>query len=209
MEQIPIEYCIYFQLGIDIGLILLILFFLRQLKKTLIQQSSQSSEPETIPSKILKPPIDTSALDVLKDLMESAKDSSKEFDRLIHEKKMLIAMFDEKLELKKREFTRIIKKGDSVAAELKRQISDAEYQKTGNATLPDESFKDGFVKNYSPPPVTPAEPESEKADQTESIMELSSRGLENHAIAARLNIPVGEVELILGLNRIIKSEQIR
>ncbi|WP_027358699.1 DUF6115 domain-containing protein [Desulforegula conservatrix] len=212
MDQFPIEYWIYFQLGIDICLILLILFFLRNLKKTLINQ--ESDQPEKIQEPSLRseifPQIDTSSLDVLKALMESAKDSSEEFDRLIQEKKMLIAMLDEKLELKKREFIRIIKKGDAVTEELKRYILDAEDINSEKVTLKYDPAKKGRLQNNPPPTPDPeemVEHEEVKPDQTEAIMELSSRGLENSAIAARLSIPIGEVELILGLNKIIKAEQ--
>lgn len=211
MDQFPLEYWIYFQLGIDIGLILLILFFLRHLKKTLINRESdlpqKNEEPLLQTAKL--PQIDTSSLDVLKALMESAKDSSEEFDRLIQEKKMLIAMLDEKLELKKREFIRIIKKGDAVTAELKKQISDAEDKKTDRPALTYDSSKTGFIQDNSrnPDSEQPIDPEEEKPDQTEAIMELASRGLETNAIAARLSIPAGEVELILGLRRISRSEQ--
>lgn len=211
MDQFPIEYWIYFQLGIDICMILLILFFLRNLKKTLMNQESDQSEKNHEPSlrSEIFPQIDTSSLDVLKALMESAKDSSEEFDRLIQEKKMLIAMLDEKLELKKREFIRIIKKGDAVTEELKRYILDAEDINSEKVTLKYDPAKKRLLQNNPPLPDSEemVEHEEVKPDQTEAIMELSSRGLENSAIAARLSIPIGEVELILGLNKIIKAEQ--
>lgn len=216
MDQFPIEYWIYFQLGIDICLILLILFFLRNLKKTLINQESDQSEKNHEPSlrSEIFPQIDTSSLDVLKSLMESAKDSSEEFDRLIQEKKMLIAMLDEKLELKKREFIRIIKKGDAVTEELKRYILDAEDKSDEKVTLTYDPSKKRPIQNNPPnsdlyQTQDQTVGQEEKPDQTEAIMELSSRGLENSAIAARLSIPIGEVELILGLNKIIKAEQNR
>jgi len=208
MNQFPMEYWIYFQLGIDIGLIFLILFFLRYLKKNLLsQQSELPQKDEEAPPKTLKQhQIDTSTLDILKSLMESAKDSSEEFDRLIQEKKMLITMFDEKLELKRREFIRIIKKGDAVTAELKRQISDAEGKRDANSIFLANTSESGDIQNYNPKPKPNIKEETEKSNQSESIMELASRGLEPHGIAARLNIPIGEVELILRLNTIIKSE---
>lgn len=214
MDQLPpIEYWIYFQLGIDIGLILLILFFLRQLKKTLITQPQHESP--TIPPRPSKDTqLDTTSLDVLKSLMESAKESSEEFDRLIQEKKMLIAMLDEKLELKRREFIRIIKKGDSVAEDLKRVIAESELRASSsqpsarqtslNPPEPESETIDP-ITSAEPKPEPRTEPDEPKPDQTEAVTELASRGLESHAIAARLSIPVGEVELILGLHRITSS----
>lgn len=199
MNQLPLEYWIYFQLGIDIALIMLILFFLRYLRKTL------SSQPEVPPTQTddsskAKQQIDTSSLDVLTSLMETAKDSSAEFDRLIQEKKMLIAVLDEKLELKKRELIRIIKKGEVVTAELRKCILDSPdpIQSRPSSDIP--------LKIEQKESENEQAQEEEKPDQTEAIMELASRGLESHAISARLSIPMGEVELILGLNKIIKNE---
>lgn len=203
MNQLPLEYWIYFQLGIDIALIMLILFFLRHLRKTLLV-NQENRPPETpIPAQEKNiPQIDTSSLDILKSLMESAKDSSSEFDRLIQEKKMLIAVLDEKLELKKREFIRIIKKGETVTAELRKAITESPESRCPkqNHDIPksmphenhDEGIKDKETEN--------------KPDQTDAVMMLAARGLEPHSISARLGMPVGEVELIMGLNKIIKNE---
>lgn len=199
MNQLPLEYWIYFLLGIDIALIMLILFFLRHLRKTLLV--NQESKPRETPLPAQEkniPQINTSSLDVLKSLMESAKDSSAEFDRLIQEKKMLIAVLDEKLELKKREFIRIIKKGEAVTAELRKAITESpesRCQKHSPDLAPENHDKEISDKGTE-----------NKPDQTDAVMMLAARGLEPHSISARLGIPVGEVELIMGLNKIIKNE---
>ncbi len=213
MNQIPLEYWIYFQLGIDLGLIFLILFFLRYLKKTL--------SPPAMTEIKTQPSINTSSIDALESFMKSARDSAIEFESLVNEKKRLIAILDEKLESKKKGLTEIIKQAEAVSAELKKQASAAFINHkeqldnpSAERTASPFSERSSFLKSRIPDSNSGLKPSDEMideyeappADKNESILELASRGLESHAISARLAIPIGEVELTLDLDRRMKSE---
>ena len=122
-------------------------------------------------------------LDMLEPLVQESKSCAKSFDRQIKEKKRLIKELNEALDSRIINVNILLSKAETLQRDLERQAKDFKQS---------ISFAPSGSSNLS---------QDNLLDQQNSILDLFSKGFDIDAIAARLSVPKGEVELVVDLKK--------
>lgn len=196
IQSLSIEFMVAFLFIVDVFLILLLVLFVKRVKRLGMNQARLADAAEH--SKVeLDQEADRAALasargvkELLEPLVEASKSAAMEFDQLIREKKKISKDLNAALDSKIISINLLL----SRAGSLQKQLEEQQYQIR-------------YPRPETPGPASPAK-EPDVLDQQNQIIELYYEQVDIDTIAERLSIPKGEVQLVIDLKeKFIAMEQ--
>ncbi|MEA1967412.1 MAG: hypothetical protein U9N77_04250 [Thermodesulfobacteriota bacterium] len=195
MNLFSIEFWVCIQFFIDLIFVIILLVFVKRLKK----ESKDKTEPVSCAGKMdrVADQAKETAREIiamLEPLVAEAEAAAKSFDGQIKEKKTLINGVNDALD------SRII----SINLLLSR--ADALYRAQKDSRIPDSAFMHNHSQNVPHNPAFMQNSSQDTSrddvvDQQKNIIELYNQGFGIEAIASKLAMPKGEVQLVVNLKR--------
>lgn len=185
MGPFSIEMWIAFQMIIDVVLIVLVLFSLKNLKLGMGKDASKAASARVI--KMIEP------------LLKEADSTAKAFERHLEEKNQIIAALTEKLDNRIISLNLLLNRSETALANQMppkatppRTIPRPTVQENPHHEVPAQTYTE-----QEPEPAP--QPQANVYDQQEAILKEYQQGLSPAKIAQKLSMPQGEVDLVIDL----------